>query len=97
NESKSRIDMIWTSGDLFNGLKKAEIQEADCITGSDHEFILAEIELSEFLKEEEVREKGVRVWKGEKRGLEKFQSRPATNNQKKPSIKCLKEQKAYHD
>jgi len=49
NESKSRIDIIWISSDLFNGLKKAEIQEADCITGSDHKFVLAEIELSEFL------------------------------------------------
>jgi len=105
NESKSRIDMIWISGDLFNGLKKAEIQEADCITGSDHEFVLAEIELSEFLKintaarnrKKKYVRKVYEYGKARREDWESFRTDLQQTIEKKPSIKYLEGREASHD
>jgi endonuclease/exonuclease/phosphatase family metal-dependent hydrolase len=42
-ESATRIDYIWISEELASGLQKAEIEEAEEITESDHKIIRAEI------------------------------------------------------
>src|SRR6185436_9959982 len=42
-EAATRIDYIWISEELASGLQKAEIEEAEEITKSDHKIIRAEI------------------------------------------------------
>ena len=42
-EAATRIDYIWVSDILASGLQKAEIEEAEDITESDHKIIRAEI------------------------------------------------------
>ncbi|CAG8819080.1 6663_t:CDS:2, partial [Gigaspora rosea] len=84
---------------------KAEIQEADCITGSDHEFILAEIELSEFLKvntaarnrKKKYMRKVYEYGKARREDWESFRSDLQQTIEKKPSIKYLEGQEVSHD
>ncbi|CAG8671404.1 8608_t:CDS:2, partial [Paraglomus occultum] len=42
-EAATRINYIWVSEELASGLQKAEIEEAEGITESNHEIIRAEI------------------------------------------------------
>jgi hypothetical protein len=42
-EAATRIDYIWISDGLVSGLQKAEIEEVEDITKSDHKIVIAEI------------------------------------------------------
>ena len=48
--SESRIDYIWLSEELTNGLYEAEIQKMDVCTSSDHDAVLAKIELGHLIR-----------------------------------------------
>ena len=48
--TKSRIDYIWLSEDLANGLSESEIQNMDVCTSSDHNAVLAKIELGHLIR-----------------------------------------------
>jgi exonuclease III len=42
-EAATRIDYIWISEELASGLQKAEIEDAEKITESDHKIVKTEI------------------------------------------------------
>jgi len=42
-EAATRIDYIWISDGLVSGLRKAEVEEVEEITESDHKIVIAEI------------------------------------------------------
>ena len=48
--SESRIDYIWLTEELANGLYESEIQEMDVCTGSDHNAVLAKMELGHLVR-----------------------------------------------
>ena len=48
--TESRIDYIWLSEDLANGLSESEIQNMDVCTSSDHNAVLAKIELGHLIR-----------------------------------------------
>jgi exonuclease III len=43
NESSTRIDYIWASSRLSQGIIDSRIIESSCITGSDHSFVFAKL------------------------------------------------------
>ncbi|CAG8656433.1 7712_t:CDS:2, partial [Paraglomus occultum] len=47
--SKSRIDYIWITEELANGLRDAKVQEIDTCTNSDHKAVIAKIDLSHLI------------------------------------------------
>ncbi|CAG8672809.1 156_t:CDS:1, partial [Paraglomus occultum] len=48
-DSSSRIDQIWITEDLSYGLYDAEIQEMDICTNSDHNVVLAKLDLKHLI------------------------------------------------